>query len=265
MSLTRLGIAKLWGGSPEATWQFARSGVILVLRALAPNAGYGAERVPPAGGGVLAANHFSALDPALIGIHSPRLLYYMAKIELLSVPVIGEMLRWTGAFAVRRGEGDRDSIRVARWLAREGHIVGMFMEGTRQRFGYPGPAHPGAVMIALQERVPIIPCGLDSFGWSFSNRRPCAAVFGHPISLDGLPANGRGYKEGAVIVEEAIHRLWRQAAEAAAGGLPAVLADGTRRSPTIWGWRQLPEGDARSWPADEWAAEPLGPVYAGRS
>jgi 1-acyl-sn-glycerol-3-phosphate acyltransferase len=262
MVLTRLGVPKLWGGTPEATWRLARGPVILVQKALAPTAGYGSERIPPAGGGVLAANHLSAIDPTLMGIYSTRHLYYMAKAELLSVPVAGELLRWTGCFAVRRGQGDRDSIRVARWLAREGHLLGMFMEGTRQRFGYPGPVHPGAVMIALQERVPVIPCGLDSFGWSLSNRRPCAAVFGDPIDLGDLPANGRGYKEGAAIVEEAIHRLWRLAAQAAADRLPAVLADGTHRSPTIWGRRQLRGADAPSWPDDEWAAGPLGSVYA---
>jgi 1-acyl-sn-glycerol-3-phosphate acyltransferase len=189
----------------------------------------------------------------------------MAKIELLDVPIVGELLRWAGSFAVRRGAGDRDSIRVARWLAREGHVVGMYMEGTRQRFGYPGPVHPGAIMIALQEGVPVVPCGLDSFRWSPSNRRPCAVVFGEPIHLVGLEANGRGYKEGAAIVEEAVHRLWRQAAQAAADGLPEVLPDGTRRTPMVWGWQAHPTSDARPWPDEEWAAGPLGPVYAGRS
>jgi 1-acyl-sn-glycerol-3-phosphate acyltransferase len=262
--LTELKIPALWGGTPERTWQVARAIVIAIMRALAPTAGYGVERMPATGGAVLAANHFSGLDPTLVGIYSKRAIYYMAKIELLDVPVVGEILRWTGSFAVRRGEGDRDSIRVARWLAREGHVVGMYAEGTRQRFGYPGPVHPGAVMIALQEGVPIIPCGLDSFGWSLSNRRPCAAVFGEPISLEGLEANGRGYKEGAAIVEREVHRLWRQAAQAAADGFPAVLEDGTRRAPVVWPWRAHPISEARPWPDEEWAAGPLGPVYAER-
>ena len=265
MFLTRLGVPKLWGGTPEATWRFARSPAILAVKLLAPSAGYGADRIPLEGGGVVAANHFSELDPALIGIHATRNLYYMAKIELLSAPVVGEFLRWTGAFAVRRGEGDRDSIRVARWLAREGHLVGMFMEGTRQKFGYPGPVHPGAVMIALQEGVPIVPCGVDSFRWSPSNRRPCAVVFGEPISLEGLPANGRGYREGAAIVEQAIHGLWRQAAQAVADGFPDVLDDGARRAGPVWGHRQHRGTGARPWPDENWAAGPLGPVYAGRS
>jgi 1-acyl-sn-glycerol-3-phosphate acyltransferase len=265
VDLTRFGVQRIWGGTPEGAWRFARLPTIAIMYALAPTAGYGSERVPRTGGGVLAVNHLSGLDPTLAGIYSPRSIYYMAKIELLSVPVIGEAFRWTGSFAVRRGEGDRDSIRVARWVAGHGHVVGMFMEGTRQRFGYPGPVHPGAVMIALQERVPVVPCGLDSFRWSLSNRRPCAVVFGDPIDLGDLPANGRGYKEGAAIVEEAIHRLWRLAAEAAADGLPAALPDGTPRSPVVFPFRDSLAREAPAWPDEDWAAGPLGPVYAGRS
>jgi 1-acyl-sn-glycerol-3-phosphate acyltransferase len=262
MLLTRLRVPMLWGGTPDASWRFGRRLVTPVMHVLAPTAGYGVERVPVRGGAVLAANHLSGIDPTLIGIYSRRPLYYMAKIELLSVPVAGEVLRWMGAFAVRRGEGDRDSIRVARWLAREGHVVGMFMEGTRQKFGYPGPVHPGAVMIALHERVPIVPCGLDSFRWSLSNRRRCAVVFGDPIDLDGLAANGRGYKEGAAIVEGAIQRLWRLAAQAAADGFPDALADDSRRSGPVQQAEQYDEPDLRPWPTEEWAAEPLGPVYS---
>ena len=99
--------------------------------------------MPLTGGAVLAANHLSAIDPPAIGVYSTRAIRYMTKVELLQLPLAGEFLRMTGTFAVRRGEGDRDSLRVARWLAREGHVVGMFMEGTRQKFGYPGPAHSG--------------------------------------------------------------------------------------------------------------------------
>src|SRR5207253_1627574 len=95
---------------------------------------------------------------------------------------------------------------------------------------HPGPVHPGAAMIAIQEGVPILPCGLDSFGWTLGNRRRCALVWGEPIDLEGLPRNGRGYKEGAAIVEAEINRLWRQASEAVAAGLPERLPDGTRRS-----------------------------------
>src|ERR671935_258962 len=169
--LTRLGVPGLWRDDPERFWEFARAFLTGFLRRVAPTYAYGIERIPRTGGAVIAANHFGTVDPPLIGIHSTRTIYYMSKVELLEIPIAGEILRWTGAFAVRRGESDRDAIRLARWLAREGHVVGMFMEGTRQRFGYPGPVHPGAVMIAIQEGVPIVPCGRRSWGGGGARRQ----------------------------------------------------------------------------------------------
>lgn len=197
---------------------------------LAPAAGYGVDRVPLEGGGVVAANHFSGIDHPLIGGFSPRTIYFLAKAELLQVPVVGWSLRSLGVFGVRRGEGDRDALRLARLLAREGNLVGVHLEGTRQRLGHPGPMHPGGLMIAVQEGVPVIPCGLDTFGWSPRNRRKCAVVWGEPIRLDDLPRNRRGYSKAVEIVGAEIVRLWRLAAEASAAGLPAELPDGAKRS-----------------------------------
>jgi 1-acyl-sn-glycerol-3-phosphate acyltransferase len=197
---------------------------------LAPAAGYGVDRVPLEGGGVVAANHFSGIDHPLVGGFCPRTIYFLAKAELLEVPVVGSSLRSLGVFGVRRGEGDRDALRHARRLAREGHLVGIHLEGTRQRFGHPGPMHPGGLMIALQEGVPVIPCGLDTFGWSPKNRRKCAVVWGEPMRFDGLARNRRGYAGAVEIVGAEIVRLWRLAAEASAAGLPPALPDGAKRS-----------------------------------
>ena len=151
---------------------------------------------------------------------------------------------------------------MARWIAAEGHVVGFFVEGTRRKLGYPGPGHAGAAMIAIQEGVPVVPCGLDTFQWSLSNRRPCAIVWGEPIDLSGLPRSGKGYKEGAAIVDEAILELWRHAAQAALDDLPKTLPDGS--PPRAAEGAQVTYIDAKPWPDDEWARMPLGPVYAGR-
>jgi 1-acyl-sn-glycerol-3-phosphate acyltransferase len=233
--LTRLGIPKLWREDPETLWPFARYLVAPTTLWLAPSHGYGLERVPPTGGGVVAANHLSAIDPPLLGALSPRTIYYMAKKELLDVPLVGDVLMWTGAFPVRRGLGDRDSLRQAREIARDGHMVGIFVEGTRQRFGYPGEVLPGAMMIAMQESVPIVPAGIYSFGWTRKNRMPCAVVWGDPIDLEGLPRTGRGYKQAAEIVGSEITRLWRQAAEVIDAGFPLQTADGAGRWDAFYG------------------------------
>jgi 1-acyl-sn-glycerol-3-phosphate acyltransferase len=232
--LTRLGIPKLWREDPETLWPYLRHVVSPITMWLAPSYSYGAERVPAAGGGVIAANHLSAIDPPLIGALSPRTIFYMTKAELLAIPVVGEGLMWTGAFPVRRGEGDRDSLRQAREIARDGHMVGVFVEGTRQRLGYPGRVLPGATMIAVQEGVSVVPCGVYSFGWTRKNRMSCAVVWGEPIDLSDLPRSGRGYKQAAEILGSRIFRLWRQAAEAVAAGFPPQLPDGARRSGAIY-------------------------------
>jgi 1-acyl-sn-glycerol-3-phosphate acyltransferase len=228
--LTRLGVPKLWGEDHEAVWPFLRRFVTPIVVAIAPSYGYGLERVPAHGGAVVAANHLSAIDPPLVGSFCPRPVIFMTKAELLAIPVAGELLAWAGAFPVRRGEGDRESVRRARALARQGHLVGVFVEGTRQRFGHPGRMHPGGVMIAIQEGVPIVPCGLYSFGWGLRQRRPCALVWGDPMDLSEYPRSGRGYREAGQIVGEEITRLWRLAGEAVGSGLPPVLSDGSERS-----------------------------------
>jgi 1-acyl-sn-glycerol-3-phosphate acyltransferase len=231
--LTRLGVPKLWREDRARLWRFARRVVVPVTLRLAPAAAYGVDRIPRDGGCVLAANHFSGVDHPLIGTFVPGITYFLAKSELFETPVLGEALAWMGVISIRRGESDRDALRRAREHVRNGDVVCVHIEGTRQRLGYPGPIHTGGLMIAMQEGVPVVPLGLDTFGWSPRNRRNCALVFGEPIELDHLPRNRAGYEEAGRLVREEIVRLWRLAAEAAAAGLPPTLPDGTPRNQPV--------------------------------
>jgi 1-acyl-sn-glycerol-3-phosphate acyltransferase len=241
---TRLGVPWLWGGDVEKGWIFMRFNVVPITMLLcAPGSyAYGTDRLPRTGGAVLAVNHLSAIDPPLVGSLSNRAIWYMTKSELLEVPVVGEALTWAGAFPIRRGESDRDGLRKADELVRAGHVVGVFVEGTRQRFGYPGPIHSGALRIALKASVPVIPCGVESFGWSLKNRRACCVVYGEPMALDGIPATGAGQRQAAELLRTEILRLWRQAAEAVASGFPEALPDGTLRHrwPRFWEFHAAP-------------------------
>src|SRR5207245_340795 len=103
---------------------------------------YGRERIPPLGGVVLAMNHFSWLDTGAFGTACPRTIYYMAKIEAHEVPGLGQLIRAFGTFSVRRGESDREAVRMMRRVVREGRVLGLFVEGTRQRSGVPGKVQP---------------------------------------------------------------------------------------------------------------------------
>jgi 1-acyl-sn-glycerol-3-phosphate acyltransferase len=170
---------------------------------------YGKERVPLEGGIVVASNHFSWLDPAVPGYASPRVLYYMAKIEAHRLPGLGTFIRAFGCFPVRRGESDRDAVRLMRTIVAEGHALGLFAEGSRQRSGLPGQVQPGAAMVALQEGAPILPVAIHGTQtWRPGGFQPVSIAWGEPMILDGLPKGGKGYKEASVLVQDEIRRLW---------------------------------------------------------
>ena len=193
----------------DAVWRVGRVTIQPLVQVFARLRVYGAERVPLEGGLVIAANHFSWIDPPAVGAASPRTVYFMAKIEAHRVPGLGELMRSFGAFPVRRGESDRDAVRLMRQIVREGHALGMFVEGTRQRSGVPGPVQPGAAMVALTEGVPLIPIAVHgSQRWRVGNFAPVSAAWGEPLMFDGLPRGGKGYREASHEVERKLRELW---------------------------------------------------------
>jgi 1-acyl-sn-glycerol-3-phosphate acyltransferase len=205
----------------DLIWTIGRPTLGAVLRALAPLRVYGSERVPATGGVVLALNHFSWLDPPAFGAACPRNVRYMAKIELHRVKLIGPFIRSFGAFSVRRGESDREAVRLMRQCVQDGDALGLFVEGTRQRSGVPGDVQHGAAMVALQERVPIVPAAIHgSQFWKLGNFEPVSVAWGRPLLFDGLPATGKGYREASVEIQRELHGLWRFLAEAHALGRP---------------------------------------------
>jgi 1-acyl-sn-glycerol-3-phosphate acyltransferase len=193
----------------DAVWAVGRptiGGAVTVATKLRV---YGAERVPMDGGLVVAANHFSWVDPPVLGAAIPRTLYYMAKVEAHRVPGLGQLMRAFGAFSVRRGESDRDAVRTMRQIVRDGHALGLFVEGTRQRSGVPGPVQPGAAMVAINEGVPVICAAIyGSFEWRLGNFNPVSVAWGTPASFDGLPRGGKGYKEASAVIQGEIKTLW---------------------------------------------------------
>jgi 1-acyl-sn-glycerol-3-phosphate acyltransferase len=170
---------------------------------------YGRERVPREGGAILAMNHFHYMDPAAFGAASPRRVVFAAKIEMHRVPGLGQLIRSHGTLSIRRGESDRDALRRMRETVRQNHLLGMFVEGTRQRSGVPGEAKPGAAMVAIQEGVPIVPAavhGSQVWRWNF---KPVSVAFGEPMRFDEYPRNSQGYRQVSDEVMEEIRRLWR--------------------------------------------------------
>lgn len=207
----------------DPRWAFTRFTIGAVVRTIAPLRAYGVDRVPRKGGLVFALNHFSWLDPLAFGIASPRPIRYMAKAELHAVPVIGPYIRALGTFSVRRGESDREAVRLMRRLVAEGEALGLFVEGTRQRSGVPGDVKSGASMAALQEDVPVVVGAIHgSQHWRLGRFDPVSVAWGEPMRFDGLPKNAKGYREASAEIQREIRRLWSFLVDVHALGRPRV-------------------------------------------
>jgi 1-acyl-sn-glycerol-3-phosphate acyltransferase len=117
----------------------------------------GREHIPAEGPVIIAANHRSFLDPFVIGTMARRPMYYVAKEELFRKRWMAWVLNSLGAFPVKRGVGDEDSIATAESILARGDIVLIFPEGTRTRPGSLGKPKRGVGRLALETGAPVVP------------------------------------------------------------------------------------------------------------
>ncbi len=173
----------------------------------------GRENLPASGGYVLACNHLSSLDPwpLALPLWPRRWLRFMAKSELYWWP-LRLVLDRAGAFKVRRGGGDLQAIETAVELAREGHVIAMFPEGTRRAKGLVKRHQPrprsGAARIALEAGVPLVPAAVAGTD-RLLTLGPLRIAYGAPVEIEDLRASD----DLRHATEEATRRLMVRIAE----------------------------------------------------
>ena len=138
----------------------------------------GREHARLKGGLIVASNHRSFLDPFVVGGCLPwrRPMNYVAKVELFERRWQGWILSRLGAFPIRRGESDEESMETARQIVERGGAVCIFPEGTRIRRGTLSNPRRGVGRLALQTGAPVIPTavlGTEDVrrGWRIRPRR----------------------------------------------------------------------------------------------
>jgi 1-acyl-sn-glycerol-3-phosphate acyltransferase len=184
-----------------------------VLKLVFRSSAAGLEHLPVAGGYVLAANHWSNLDPwpLALPLFPRRYLRFMAKSELFWFP-LSPIITAGGGFPVRRGERDTEAIETAVALCRDGHVVVMFPEGTRRSKGlrkkHAPTAKTGAARIALEAPVPLVPAAIAGTD-RLSRLERLRVAYGPPIPVGDLA--GVESREAAEIATDRlmaeIHRL----------------------------------------------------------
>lgn len=141
----------------------------------------GKENIPEEGACIICPNHVHALDSAVILTTTKRKVNFMAKEELFKNGFIRFLAKVFGIFPVKRGGKDLEAIKTSLKILKNGEILTMFPEGTRNGFAKGVKPKNGAVLIAIKAGVPIIPCGVQG---SFKPFTKVKLNYGKPIYFE---------------------------------------------------------------------------------
>lgn len=118
----------------------------------------GVENIPACGGLIIAANHQTYIDPFWLSVKIKRPIRYLAWSAAFRWPIVGRCLRWFGAWPLALEGSDPAAIRRSLQWLREGGAVVIFPEGGRSTSsGEMERFKAGAVRLALEANVPILP------------------------------------------------------------------------------------------------------------
>jgi len=223
MALASLGaiVAAMCGASSRRIHLcytgFARSGLWIARTRLEV---HGAENADPAQAYVVVPNHESNWDPLCIVAALPQVLVrFVAKRQIMQIPVLGQALRATGNVTVIRKPDAGDVRRIRDTMDARDPSVSMifFAEGTRSRDGSYREFKMGAFASAINAGLPILPVAIAGTYWiwppeTFWFRRGNAVVeVGTPI-----PTRGLAYEDRTALrdqTREAVAKLRGRARE----------------------------------------------------
>lgn len=119
----------------------------------------GIENIPLSGGVLFVSNHQSNFDiPILIGF-LPRDKGFIAKAELLKIPVFRMWMKALGCVFINRKDARQSLVALnqAAEKLKAGHSLVIFPEGTRSSDGKLGRFKAGSLVLALHANVPVVP------------------------------------------------------------------------------------------------------------
>ncbi len=120
----------------------------------------GRHNIPKRKSFILVSNHGSLLDPPFLGHAIGRNISFMAKAELFEIPFIGFVIRACGAYPVKRGAIDKNTIKTACDKLVNNNSIGIFIDGTRQKNGLVNKPKQGAALLAFKNQKLLLPVAI---------------------------------------------------------------------------------------------------------
>ena len=162
----------------------------------------GTENVPERGGVIIASNHVSYLDPAVLTASLNRKIYFLTKKEVFKNNFISFLLKNLNAISVDRENADILAFKRAINILREEKVLGIFPEGARSSNGELQELKLGVIKIAMKTRVPILPVGIigthkiypRSIKFPILFKHKIIVKYGAPQYLDKLKSRDKVYQ-----------------------------------------------------------------------
>jgi 1-acyl-sn-glycerol-3-phosphate acyltransferase len=194
----------------------------------------GESNIPLEGPVIFAPNHVSNLDPPIIACsQNRRQTTFMAKEELFKVPVLGPIIHSLGAFKVRRGEGDTESIRKALGLLEEGRALLVFPEGARGDGKSLQPINRGVAMLAKRSGAQVVPVGIAGThivlpkGRSKPKRHRMQVTYGQPFTYVQFATHANEAQNRDAFAEKLLSEISMLCSQ---GGLQLSISSEPERS-----------------------------------
>ena len=120
----------------------------------------GRENIPQKDSFIMVSNHGSLLDPPFLGHALGRNISFMAKAELFKIPFLGFVIKACGAYPVKRGIADKNTIKTACTKLSNNKSIGIFIDGTRQKNGRVNKPKQGAALLAFKNQKLLLPVAI---------------------------------------------------------------------------------------------------------
>lgn len=209
----------------EITWQMRVLAVILRpwVRLLYKVDVTGMENLPKSGGYVLAANHVTTVDALAVAymmyFRLHRAPHFLAKEGLFKTPIVGPVLLAVGQIPVFRGQRkNTDPMEAAYKVLRAGHVIGIFPEGTLTRDPdlWPMRGRTGAIRLAIETGVPIVPVGqwgtekvMETYSSKLKPKpwHKVNIIIGKPIDVSAYVAKKNSTEELVLLTEKVMNEI----------------------------------------------------------
>ncbi len=137
---------------------------------------------------ILIGNHSHMLDPFLAGWKIRRYqIRFLGKKELIRNPLARLLFRKLRMIPVKRHQTDMGALRACLKTIADGHVLGIFPEGTRYKKTLMEEMESGVAMIALRADVPLLPVYISQKPRLF---RPIVCYYGKPFTVTDIAKKG---------------------------------------------------------------------------